>query len=221
MLKHAAVPLFVVPLILVSLTSVALSQAADDPTHTYSQTATQTWDFAQGGKVELHLRAGDLRILPASDSRISIQYTMQSNHPDFIGKVKPEFDVKGSNATLRLEAPDNGNIDVELKVPEQTDLYVRVAAGDIIIGQIAGNQNVESHAGDILIRVPQQLNYGSVDASTHAGEISAPFGRGKGWIGNSIKYQGQGQYRVHVHTFAGDISFQEPESAQLRVPQAK
>jgi len=87
-----------------------------------------------------------------------------------------------------------------------------------MIGQINGNQNVETYAGDILIRVPQQRNYGSVDASTHAGEISAFFGKSKGWIGNSLKYQGQGQYRVHVHTFAGDISFQEPESAQLEVP---
>ncbi|MGA9644132.1 MAG: hypothetical protein WBQ72_22235 [Terriglobales bacterium] len=214
MLKRATVPLLPVTLIVVSAL-VSLSYASDEPTHTYSQTATESWDFAPGGRLELHLHAGDLRIVPAIDSRISIRYTMQSNHADFIGKVKPEFDVKGPSAVLRLEAPDNGNIDVELQVPAQTDLYVRLGAGDIIVGPIGGNHDVETHAGDIQIRVPQPLNYGWVDASTHAGNISAPFGRGKGWIGSSLKYRGQGKYRVHVHTLAGDISFQEPESAQM------
>jgi len=209
MFKYAAVLL---------LALVALSQASDQYTHQYSQTATQGWDFAQGGKVTLHMRCGDLRILPTSDSRISLSYTMHSNHSDFIGKVKPEFHVTASEANLLLEAPRNGNIDVELKVPARSNLYVRVFAGDISIGQIEGNQDVETHAGDIAIQMPEPVNYGLVEASTHAGDVSASFGKSKGWVGNSLKYDGPGQYRVHAHTFAGDIGFEEPKTAKLEEP---
>lgn len=205
MFKHAA---------LLLLALVPLSRASDQ----YTQTATQSWDFAPGGRIELHMLCGDLRIVPANDSRISLSYTMHSNHPDFIRKVKPEFEVTASDAILRLEAPRNGNIDVELKVPARSDLYVRVFAGDISVGQIEGNQNVETHAGDIAIQLPEHLNYGRVDASTHAGDVSAPFGKTRGWIGSSLEYDGGGKYRVHAHTFAGDIGFEEPESAKLEEP---
>jgi DUF4097 and DUF4098 domain-containing protein YvlB len=191
-----------------------LCQANDN----YTKTATQSWDFAQGGKVELHMRFGDLRVVPTTDSQLSLSYTIHSNHTDFIGKVKTDLSVSGSHAVLRLDAPRNGNIDVELKVPVHSDLYMRVSAGDISVGQIEGNQNVETHAGDILIQVPEHQNYSWVEASTHAGDVSAPFGKPKGWVGNSLKYEGTGQYRVHAHTFAGDIGFEEPKTAKLEEP---
>ena len=181
----------------------------------YTQTATQSWDFAPGGRIELHMHYGDLQIVPSSDSRISLSYTMHSNHSDFIRKVVPDFEVTASNAILRLEAPHNGNVDVELRVPARSDLYVRVSAGDISVGPIEGNQNVETHAGDIEIQLPEHLKLARVDASTHAGEVSAPFGKTHGWIGNALKYDGGGQYRVHAHTFAGDIGFEQAETARL------
>lgn len=202
MLKNAA--LFV-------LAVVPLSLANDN----YSQTATQSWDFAQSGKIELHMQYGDLRVVPSNDSRITLSYTMHSKHSNFVRKVVPDFEVKSSTAILRIEAPRNGNIDVELKVPARSDLYVRVSAGDINVGPIEGNQNVETHAGDIEIQLPEHLSLARVDASTHAGDVSAPFGKTKGWIGNSLKYDGGGRYRVHAHTFAGDIGFSGPETARM------
>lgn len=180
----------------------------------YKQTATQSWDFVQGGRIELHLHYGDLRVVPTNDTRISLRYTMHSNHSGFIRKVVPDFEVTAANATLRIEAPRDGNVDVELAVPSRSDLYVRVSAGDISLGSIDGNQNVETHAGDIQIHLPEHLNLARVDASTHAGDVFAPFGKAKGWIGNSLKYDGGGQYRVHAHTFAGDIGFVVAETAQ-------
>ena len=80
---------------------------------TYTKTVSQSWDFEQGGSVELHMPAGDLRVVPGNDSSISISYTMRSHHPDFVGKVKLAFEVvKSSAAVLRLEAPHNGSVDI-------------------------------------------------------------------------------------------------------------
>ncbi len=160
MLKNAA---------LLLLALVPFSQASEN----YTQTAMQTWEFAPGGSIEFHMLAGDLRVVPVDEPRISIHYTMHSNHANFIAKVKPDFNVNGSKAVVRLEAPRDGDIDVELRVPAQADLYLRVFAGAITVGQIEGNKNVETRAGDIQIQLPEHPNYAWVDASTLAGVVSA------------------------------------------------
>ena len=180
----------------------------------YSKTDTQSWHFVPAGQVELRVRYGDVHISPAQDSQISITYTLHSNHTDFIHKVEPRFEVKGSNATLTLKAPRKGAVDVDLKVPAQTDVYLRLSAGDVTLGPIEGNKDVETHAGDIDIDVAREASYGPVDASTHAGDVAAPFGKPHGWIGNSLKYQGAGAYRIHAHTFAGDVRFHGPQAQE-------
>jgi hypothetical protein len=173
----------------------------------YSKTEAQNWHLDPAGQLELRVRYGDVHILPTQDSQISITYTMHSQHSDFINKVEPRFEVKGSKATLAIKSPGNGSIDIDLKVPVQTDIYLRLSAGDVTIGPIEGNKDVETHAGDIEIDVPRTASYGPVDASTHAGDVAGPFGSPHGWIGKSLKYKGEGPYRLHAHTFAGDITF--------------
>jgi ketosteroid isomerase-like protein len=181
----------------------------------YSKTDTRSWDFAPAGQVEIHVRCGgDVHIVPADDSRVVITYTMHSNHADFISKVEPQFEVKGAKAALTLKAPHDGSVEVELKVPARTDIYLRLEAGDIRLGPIQGNKDLETHAGDIEVELVDPASYGVVDASTHAGDVVAPFGKPHGWIGNSLNYQGAGAYRIHAHTFAGDITLHEAKSAE-------
>jgi hypothetical protein len=55
----------------------------------YSKTDAHSWHFLPAGQVELRVRYGDVHVLPAQDSQISITYTMHSDHPDFIHKVEP------------------------------------------------------------------------------------------------------------------------------------
>jgi len=183
----------------------------------YTETREQSWDFTAGGRVELHLSSGDLKVSPGDDNHISVRYRMQSDHADFISKVKTRFEVTPSNASLRVSGPHNGSIDVELKVPARSSLYLRVFAGDIVVGPIEGDKNVETHAGDILIDLPEHFDVGAVDASTHAGDVTAPWGKPHGWIGNSLKYAGGGKYNIHAHTFAGDIDLKENEGVEARV----
>jgi len=205
MLKYAALFLLAI---------APLAQATEQ----FAKTNVQSWDFPAGGRVELHVRCGAVRIVPTDDTRISLSYTMHSNHARFIPKVEPTFHITGQNARLTLKAPRDGNIDVVLKVPVHTDLFVRLLAGDVKVGPIAGNHNVETFAGDIAFRLLQDEDYGPVDASTRAGDVSAPFGRTKGWIGNTLKYEGPGKYHLHAHTFAGDVNLEAPQTARADEP---
>jgi hypothetical protein len=205
MFKYAAVLLLAI---------VPLCQAKEQ----FAKTNVQSWDFSQGGTVELRLGHADVHIVPTNDTRISLSYTMHSRHSGFLRKVEPTFHITGQNAHLTLKSPRDGNIEVELKVPVRTDLFVRLSAGDVNVGPIQGNHDVETFAGDIAFHLLDAAFYGPVDASTRAGDVSAPFGRTKGWIGNSLKYEGPGKYRVHAHTFAGDVNFQAPQTAQAAEP---
>jgi hypothetical protein len=117
----------------------------------YSKTNAQTWEFAPAGQVELHVRYGDVHIVAGDDSHLSISYTMHSTHADFIPKIEPQFEVKGAKAVLALKAPRNGSTEVDLTVPARTDIYLRLQAGDIRLGPIAGNKDLETHAGDIEV----------------------------------------------------------------------
>lgn len=182
----------------------------------YTEAREQTWDFSAGGRIEVHLSYGDLKVSPADDNHISIRYTMQSEHADFIPKVTTKFEVTPSSALLRVGGPHDGSIDVELKVPAQSNLYLRVSAGDIVVGPTEGEKNVETHAGDIVIDLPQHFDVGTVDASTHAGDVTAPWGKPHGWIGGSVKYAGGGKYSIHAHTFAGDIDLKEAEGMEAQ-----
>ena len=175
----------------------------------YSETKTQTWTFAPGGHVELRLKGGDVHVVPSADSsHISIRYKMESDHANFASKVRAEFDVTSSNADLRFKSPNDGSVDVELEVPAETSVYIRVKAGDLTVSGIEGDQDIQTIAGDIFFELPTGVKFYRVDASTHVGDIDdSPFGKPKGWLGARIHFLGDGKYRLHAHTLAGDIRF--------------
>ncbi|HEX8814728.1 MAG TPA: hypothetical protein VF753_04430 [Terriglobales bacterium] len=182
----------------------------------YSETREVAWDFSAGGRIELHLRYGDLKVLPSQGNHISIRYKMQSDHADFISKVSTRFEISPSSALLRIDAPRNGSVDVELEVPERSNLLLRVTAGDAVVGPIEGDKNIETYAGDIRIDLPEHFSAGAIDVKTHAGEVTAPWGKPNGWIGGSLRYDGGGKYNVHAHTFAGDIELKEQDGVEAR-----
>jgi|SRR5215470_292549 len=183
----------------------------------YSVTKTQTWSLQSGGQVELRARFGDLRVVPSDDPQVSITYTMHSNHKAFLRNVELDSQGSPSKVVFKLRSPHNGNVDIELKVPAHSDLFLRVSAGDIRVGAIEGNKDVETHAGDIEIILPEHPDLGIVDASTHAGDVSAPFGKPRGLIGGSLHYAGGGRYRLHAHTFAGDVQLHEQEATSASI----
>lgn len=174
----------------------------------YSETRTQNWNIAEGAKLDVQLRFGDLRVVSTNDTHLSILYTTHSNHPNFSRKVEARFLVTPTSASLKLTAPHGGNVDVELRVPVRSNLHVRLSAGDVSIDPVEGSLDVETHAGDIRIKLPEHLDLGMVDASTHAGDVNAPFGKPHGWIGGKLDYDGGGKYQIHAHTLAGDIDFE-------------
>jgi hypothetical protein len=91
-------------------------------------------------------------------------------------------------------------------VPRQSDLYVRLSAGELRIDDIRGSKDVELHAGDARIDVGRAEDYNSVDASVWVGDLNAaPFDVFKGGLFRSFDWKGKGSFRLHAKLNVGDL----------------
>ena len=160
--------------------------------------------FAQNGKIRMELSAGDYNISGSKDPRIHIRWSVRD--VDQLSRVHARADVRGADASIVTDGPSNNSLKFDIQVPERSDLYVRMTAGDIRIEDVRGNKDIELHAGDVRIDVGRAEDYNSVDASVWAGDIKAePFNTIKGGLFRSFEWNGHGPYRLHARLKAGDL----------------
>ena len=160
--------------------------------------------FGQNGKIRMELSAGDYNISGSKDQRIHIRWSVRD--ADQLPRVRARADVRGADASIVTDGPSNNSLKFDIQVPERSDLYVRMTAGDIRIEAVRGNKDIELHAGDVRIDVGRAEDYNSVDASVWAGDIKAePFNTIKGGLFRSFEWNGRGPYRLHARLKAGDI----------------
>jgi hypothetical protein len=160
--------------------------------------------FAPNGRIRMDLSAGDYEISGRADHRIRVEWRVRES--DQLWRVRARADVRDRDASIVTDGPSNKGLKVLIEVPDQSDLYVRLTAGDLRIEDVRGNKDVELHAGDVRIDVGRAEDYRSVDASLWAGDIkAAPFNIFKDGLFRSFDWSGKGPYRLHAHLKAGDI----------------
>ncbi len=114
-------------------------------------------------------------------------------------------ETSGTSARVETDGPSNG-FEVKIEVPFNSDLTIRLSAGDLTIAQVAGNKDVSAWAGDMKIDVPKPDDYKWVDASVTAGDLKAgPFGINKGGLFRSFTWTGRGTHDMRVRLTAGQI----------------
>jgi hypothetical protein len=159
--------------------------------------------FAPGGDIHMNLSAGDYRISGAKEDRIHVLWKVREARD--LPRVRVQADIKGSEATLATDGVRNG-FEVEIHVPTRSGLRVRLSAGDLTVGGIDGNKDIESYAGDLTIDVGRAEDYSRVDASLWAGDLEAPpFNVSKSGLFRSFDWKGSGAYTLHAHLKAGDL----------------
>lgn len=171
-----------------------------------ASTGPQRFEFGfnQGGKLRLDLGAGDVDVVGSPENKIVVTYT--TSRPDQAKNVHVEANLKDTWGTLKVSGPHN-NFKYTVQIPQKTNLYLRLSAGDLDVKGVIGNKDIESHAGDIRVEAGDPSQYGEVDASVSMGDLNMPrFGVSKGGISRSYKTTGKGEYRLHVHLWAGDLN---------------
>ena len=158
-------------------------------------------DFVSGGKVEMTLESGGYDIRPSSDNRIHVRWNEASNKG-----VAVKLTANGKFAELRVENTPN-NFHASIEVPAATNLRIRMTAGDLTMGEIKGDKDIEMNAGNLQVSVGNANDWGQVDASVTAGNVdAAPFQAAKGGLFRSLDWKGPGKYRLHVHVMAGNVT---------------
>ena len=176
----------------------------------YSETHDEVREFAAGGRVHLRLNVGDLHILRGDSDKIRLHYTVKSWSESHVKDARVDIDLHGRDANIEFRAPTSGNtqFDVELEVPQNTNLDVHEKVGDLRIEDIEGDKDLQLGIGDIRVAYGRGA-YHLVRASTSIGDVNTSTGDvSAGFLGKTLKYQGDGKYELRAHVSIGDISLE-------------
>jgi hypothetical protein len=159
--------------------------------------------FQPDGAVRLDLSAGDWTVRAgASDKIVVILHGSKAQ----IKRAKVGFDVNGGTAKVTVDDTPDNNFRGEIELPARTDLVLRLTAGDLKVEGLEGSKDIHNHAGDVDIEIRDAGDYGKVDLSVLAGDISAqPFEQSTGGLFRHLEHSGSGPYTLRVHIDAGDL----------------
>lgn len=156
--------------------------------------------FVADGKINIDLSGGGYEIKTATDNHIRVAVSANA------GDTKVDVTVDGSGADVKIKDTPHSNFRAVLEVPATADIVVRLSGGELKIGAITGNKDVESYAGNVQIAVGDPSNYARVDAAVKAGEINAsPFGGSKSGLLQEFTWSGNGKYTLRAHLGAGNL----------------
>jgi len=177
----------------------------------YEESRSEVRDFVAGGMIHVRLSVGDLRVCRGNSNEIRVHYTVKSRRESHVKDAHLDFDVHGNNASLEFRAPTSGNtqFDVELEVPQSSNLDIHAKVGDVTVREIEGDKDVELGVGDIRI-ISDRSSYHLVRASTGIGDVNSDTSGNEvsGWLGKTLKYHGDGKFELHAHVGVGDITLE-------------
>jgi hypothetical protein len=166
--------------------------------------ASARQEFVSGGAIRLHLEAGGYTITPGNSENIVV--TCRAHAEEQLKRVKVEIKRIGPRADVYVSDTPHNNFQATIEVPQRSNLWVRLSAGELVVDDVEGDKDLEVRAGRIQIDVPHPERYGHRDASVTTGSIEASvFDVSKGGLFRSFEQQGPGKYRLHAHVLTGEI----------------
>jgi hypothetical protein len=162
-------------------------------------------DFPSGGQLSLHIRSAEIHIVGGDNNKIAVHISGREGSEST--DMTARFKRTDSSGELHVSGGPQNNLTITVQVPKNSNLYVRIPAGDVEINGIVGDKDVELHAGDLTIAVGDPADYAHVEASVSTGEIDAePFGENHGGMFRSFEKSGSGKYKLVAHVGAGDLT---------------
>jgi hypothetical protein len=161
-------------------------------------------NLASGEDLRLHLHNGDFRIVGSDSETISVH--VEGQNVEQAKNIKIQLKRSGGAVDLKLSHVPKNELQVTIEIPRSTNLFARMRGGDLSVQGVAGDKDLELTGGNLTIQVGKAEDYGHVDLSVRFGDVSGTqFGDPKGWLGNSVRKDGNGKYRLRAHVMAGDL----------------
>jgi hypothetical protein len=162
-------------------------------------------DFSSGGQINLHIRSAEIHIIGSDQNKIAVRVggKQGSDSTD----MKARFARSDNSCELRITGGPHNELTITVQVPKNSNLFVRIPAGEVEVNGITGNKDIDLHAGNLTIGVGDAADYAHVKASVSTGEVSAkPFGESRGGLFPSFEKSGSGKYKLVAHVGAGNLT---------------
>src|SRR5215467_1471717 len=104
----------------------------------------------------IELSSGDYQIVPSESDCIAVVY--QENTPEEARKVEVQIASGHGQNTLKIAGPKS-NFHAVIEVPRRTDLRVRMMTGDLHVGDVEGNKDIEMRAGNLELTSLRPRDY--------------------------------------------------------------
>jgi hypothetical protein len=189
---------------LILLAAIALASCSSVPEQTTSAPPVMKADkpFAAAGSIEMQLESGDYTIRASPDEHIRVSFAGNTDN------ATADLGTTGTHATLAIKDTPHNNFRAIVEVPATADLVVHLTGGNLEVGAITGNKDIDSKAGNVGIATPNTKDYASVDASVQAGNLTAgPFGDSGSGLSPHVEWSGPGKYTLRATLGAGNLEF--------------
>jgi hypothetical protein len=162
-------------------------------------------DFAARGQLDLRIRPAEIHIIGSDQDRIVVRV---GGHQGLDSRdVAARFEKHGRSGVLEITGGPRNDVTITVQVPKESNLVVRVFAGDVEVKDVVGDKDVELNFGALTIGVGEASGYSSVKASVSSGEIEAkPFGESHGGLFRSLEKYGNGKYKLRAYLGAGRLT---------------
>ena len=162
-------------------------------------------DFPAEHEIRMALRSGEVQITGSDRDKVTVSCELKDSSR--AREVRITFKTADAGY-LRVRGGPTNDFRLLIQVPRNSNLQVRVPAGDLTLEGVTGDKDVELHAGNLVIAVGNAADYRRADASLMAGDLSAPaFDIDKGGLFRSFqKSNPDGKYLLHAHVAAGEIT---------------
>jgi hypothetical protein len=194
------------PFLLALPVAIAFAQngAGNENERRYELRPNPKWPLA------IELSSGDYQIVPSQSDSITVIY--EENQRQNQRKVQVQIASGHGQNTLKIAAP-RSNFHAVIEVPRHTDLRVRMTAGDLRVGEVEGNKDIEMHAGSLELSAIRPQDYAKADFSVRVGDLNAPsFNTAQSGFWRSFHTYGPGKYRLHAHVGVGDLTLRANRS---------
>ena len=186
----------------VLLAAIALASCSSRPDQPPVMKADKP--FAAGGGIELQLDGGDYVIRASPDEHVRVSFAGNT------GNAVADLTTSSTHATLAIKDTPHSNFRATVEVPATADVTVHLSGGNLEIGAITGNKDIDSRAGNVTISIPNSKDYGTVDATVKVGNLDAgPFGNSDSGLSPHLKWSGSGKYTLRASLGAGNLELKQ------------
>jgi len=180
--------------------SVPLSwvQAQTGHEHRYELRPDPNWPL------DIELGSGDYQIVASDSGSLAVVY--EEGQPEDMQKVKVQIGSGHGQNQLKIAGPKS-SFHAVIEVPRKTDLHIRMVSGDLHVGEVEGNKDIEVRAGTLELNAIRPQDYAKADFSVRIGDVNAPVYKAtKNGLLRSFKAYGPGKYQLHAHVEVGDLT---------------